>query len=123
MNEQTEKLVRELAEKLGTTVEHLWEVLIRQASITAISNGITIAILSLIIFATYYFIKIKTKCPQQTQNDPYPSPEWDVEIAALAWFVFGLITLFASIFIMCGIYEIITCLLNPEYWALKQVIR
>ena len=29
MNDKTEQLVRELAEKLGTTVEHLWGVLVQ----------------------------------------------------------------------------------------------
>lgn len=35
MNEQTEKLLREIAAKIGTTGEHLWGVLIQQAYIRA----------------------------------------------------------------------------------------
>lgn len=35
MNEQTVKLVEQLAQKLGTTTEYLWNVLIKQAPISA----------------------------------------------------------------------------------------
>jgi hypothetical protein len=122
MNEQNEKLVRELAEKLGTTVEHLWEVLIRQASITAISNGIIIALLALAIGWAYKFVRAKTTCPPSTENDRYPSAEWEYEGAGLAWALLGFGALIALVFTLCGIHEIATCLLNPEYWALKQVL-
>ncbi|MGB4574573.1 MAG: hypothetical protein WBI79_06225, partial [Kiritimatiellia bacterium] len=39
MNEATAKLIEELAAKLGTTAEHLWGVLVRQAPISATVNA------------------------------------------------------------------------------------
>ena len=35
MNEQTTKLIEQLAQKLGTTTEYLWSVLLKQAPIDA----------------------------------------------------------------------------------------
>ena len=44
MNEATAKLIEELAAKLGTTAEHLWGVLVRQAPISAtVSAALTLA--------------------------------------------------------------------------------
>ncbi len=45
MDEQIEKLLRELAEKLGTTAEHLWGVLMRQAPISGVI-GILVFVLN-----------------------------------------------------------------------------
>jgi hypothetical protein len=118
MNEQTETLVRELAEKLGTTVEHLWEVTIRQAAITAVSNGIIIALLVLIVGWAYKLVRAKTTCPQPTADHQYPSADW----SEIAWIGFGFGALIATVFILPGLHETITCLLNPEYWALKQLL-
>ena len=41
MNDQTVQLLRELAEKFGTTTEHLWGVLIKQAYISGVGDLIT----------------------------------------------------------------------------------
>ena len=38
MNDQTAKLIEQLAQKLGTTTEYLWSVLIKQAPIDALSR-------------------------------------------------------------------------------------
>ena len=40
MNDQTLELIRDLAEKLGTTTEHLWGVLMTQAFISGIGDVI-----------------------------------------------------------------------------------
>ena len=40
MNDQTLELIRDLAEKLGTTTEHLWGVLVTQAYISGVGDVI-----------------------------------------------------------------------------------
>jgi len=44
MNEDTIKLIRDLAEKFGTTSEHLWAVMVRQALISSIGEVVSLAL-------------------------------------------------------------------------------
>lgn len=54
MNEGTERLLTQLAEKLGTTTEYLWAVLLKQAPIDAIGQ-----LVSIVLFACLTGIGLK----------------------------------------------------------------
>ena len=110
MNEQTDKLIRELADKLGTTADHLWEVLIHQAPISA-----TIGILGdgLILYALYVGWKRLLRIDFE---------HWDSDMGKGV--MFGLmfcVTAVALIGALVALPVEISGLLNPEYWALKQL--
>ena len=119
MNETTEKLVRELAEKLGTTTEHLWGVLIRQAYIQGVTD-IVIAI-TLVAATTYIgrYVGKKTKWGGDIKH----YPEWCDEGAIIAWLTVFSMGLFAAFIVLQALSASVPALLNPEYWALKQLIR
>jgi hypothetical protein len=122
MNENTEKLVRELAEKLGTTAEHLWGVLMRQAPITAATDAVIAVIMLGVLWALYHLVRSKTTAPPKTEDDRYPSAEWVKTDAELAWVIlaiYGALT----VAVVCGtIATVMTATMNPEYWALKQLL-
>lgn len=109
MNESTEKLIRELSEKLGVTVDHLWGVLIRQAPISVITD-LALCLAGILLLAMA-FVLIKKYC-----NDPEEKMHH-----FFAWVFLTVATLILAVSIMCSISNATTALLNPEFWALKQL--
>jgi len=123
MNETTEKLIRDLAEKLGTTADHLWGVLCRQAPISGITNLLVIGAWATLIIWGFKLLSRKTKTPPKTEKDPYPSAEWEGDGMALAWAIWGIGALITMLVVGCALEGIAGSLLNPEYWALKQIVK
>lgn len=107
MNEATTKLIEELASKLGTTTEHLWGVLIKQAPI---SGTCDVAVLSAwLIIQILGFLWIRTKIKEA---DDKIIPLIACLVATLVWIAA----------VGSGLHIIIASFINPEYWALKQLI-
>ena len=123
MEDKYLKLIEALAEKLGTTAEHLWGVLVKQAPI---SGAVDIAQCIVIASVAVWWVRLvmnNTKCPPKTDENRYPDAKWDGEGVFFAW---------VSIFIVVGIslncvigssQEIVAAFANPEYWALKQLVK
>lgn len=57
MNEETSKLIRELADKLGTTAEHLWSVLVKQAPISSATDCVGLIVLWIIMGLSFCKLK------------------------------------------------------------------
>jgi hypothetical protein len=110
MNEHTEVLIRELAAKMGTTVEYLWEVLVRQAYITG-SVNIFFALFMLSAVAAALLVAHKMTKKWKDSSD-----------RAMVFLVIITVGLFFSIGATILLYEGIIALANPEYWALMQVL-
>jgi hypothetical protein len=117
MNEQTAKLIEELASKLGTTAEHLWGVLVRQAPISAVTDILTSILIILLIWVSLKFVQRKTR---ETEDAP---ADWDEEGALAAWVIWGIASIIAILCVLCDINYIIAGFANPEYWALKQILH
>src|SRR6478609_11540594 len=120
MNEKTEQLVRELAEKLGTTTTHLWEVLTRQAPISAASDVVVALLLIGVMWAAYQMVRRKTSVPPRSEENPYPEAIWEDEVAFIAWTILAVYGVFVLVTVCYTIGSVATALMNPEYWALKQ---
>ena len=123
MDEKTLQALTTLAEKLGTTAEYLWSVLLKQAPISAATDLVVIAAWVFAVATWAKFVQRKTAKPAATENDRYPSADWSDDVGVgLAWisvFLSGLI-----VAIISGAYfsSIVAAIFNPEYWALKQII-
>lgn len=115
MNENTEKLIRELAEKLGTTAEHLWGVLIRQAPITAITDLLESGILAAVCIVGGKYLLRWHKKLQESGDTDHPG----FLMLYLGYLCLLVITI---ICVLCNVSEIANAFLNPEYWALKQIV-
>lgn len=113
-------LLKELAEKLGTTTEYLWGVLVRQALINGIIGLIHIAI---IILAGIGLWKLHKKFMSDIPDSScsyYDEYEGDLKIPmSIAVLVFFLLVLGSFL----SLPEIASCFFNPEYWALEQVLE
>lgn len=110
MNEQTAKLIEKLAEKLGTTAEHLWGVLVQQAYIDSVTK------LTGIIFSFIILCAILALFPKLKRMDFIEEGDF---------YHYVVLILFAFVLICYASSEasiIIAGFVNPEYWALKQVL-
>ena len=124
MNQKTEQLLRELAVKFETTTSHLWEVMIQQAAITATMNVIMASFLTGMIVITCCFVKAKTT-PKPNSLDP-PAPhvtDWSDDKAFVVWYILILVTIFLTGVVIYLILTAVTASLNPEYWALQQILE
>jgi len=124
MDEKLITALTELATKLGVTTEYLWGVLLKQAPI---SGGIDIMVMCAWVSAIYMWAKYvqrKTERPAVTTDCQYPHAEWNDEMGVfLAWGSVGLAAILAATIIGCNLSISIAAFVNPEYWALKQIIK
>lgn len=115
--EKLTELLTMLASKLGTTVEYLWTVLIKQATISGIQNIIlsVVVTIPIIIFGVYlrYFIKNKEKI-----EDGYNEEFYYVGLVVGTIISVVCVLVFAE----C-INTAMTAFINPEFWALKEILE
>lgn len=102
------ELLQALADRFGTTVEHLWGVMVYQAPISSTIN-------LLVIVGWIWFFVWGFRFMQKKGED------WDYELKVLAYggwgIFFGLILLFSG----CEMEQIMAGYFNPEYWALMKL--
>jgi hypothetical protein len=118
------ELLAQMAEKLGTTTEYLWTVLLKQATIVAYGNLACFFLALCIIWAAYKFVLRKTTESHATDEDgdSVIGAEWSGENAAWAWAVFFLLFLCTVGLVVPPLFsEAFTAFLNPEYWALQKI--
>ena len=114
--EQLEPMLRELAAQLGTTVEYLWGVMITQAHVYVLSYIVYLVLFFLVFFITYKLIK-------NLANEA----DDDLECMQIPQFIlivvlcFGLVA--GTIGLTIEFSNFLTALLNPEYWALQQILE
>ena len=121
MDDKTTELITRLAEKLGTTAEHLWGVLLHQAPISGTINLVISIFMVLSTVCLVRFVKGKTT-KAKTEVKVYPCAEWEDEGAALAWFLTAVYLLITFGTVTLSITGIVSAFFNPEYWALSHIL-
>jgi hypothetical protein len=120
MSEELNKQLASLASKLGTTTEHLWAVLVRQAYIEAISSLCTLVVcLVLAAIAVYGFLLVQRKyrsvSPEELRLSMWPPPEY------MRWFILGIVLFLLLLVASNNFYWLISDLFNPEWFAFKAL--
>jgi hypothetical protein len=119
MNEQTTKLIEQLAQKLGTTAEYLWTVLLKQAPISAATDAlyfILVVIGSIVLWKLHrYLSKKRGEYKHSIYYDQEETVIIPMGIIAIIWGI-----CFIACFFSIG--NIINGFFNPEYWAFKEVL-
>lgn len=124
MNEQTVQLLRDLAAKLGTTSEYLWQVLVKQAPISAIIDILLILLVGVAIYL-WYRLHRNLMVSKEWPDTGYKGTGYSryEEGAMIPMALSGMALLvFLGISLAC-VPSIISGLLNPEYWALQQILH
>ena len=114
--------LEQLASKLGTTVEKLWAVLLKQASISGTVNFVLCISLILIAVKCFRFVNRKTTVPPKTEENRYPNAQWGEDEAIIAWIGISLLLFVIGLIILLSVDNIVTAFFNPEYWALKAIL-
>ena len=117
MDENTARVIQSLADKLGTTAEHLWGVLVRQAPITA---TIEIGYIPVMLVLAWVGVKMLVKGKERFDEGDNEVIGMTLSIAGFIICGVAAITLIAA---FCCLSTNIAGFLNPEYWALKQIIK
>ena len=109
-------LLEKLADKLGVTSAHLWEVLIKQAKISAITD--------LVWFMFYIpFFIIGTWVVIKKWDKWYGACSYEAQVPFVIFIsTLALVAVILLIVTICGIPNIISGFFNPEYWALDKII-
>ena len=116
MENKLAEVLSNLAEVLGTTVDKLWGVLLRQAPI---SGTIDLTICIILIVASvclFCFVWYKTARRNACRLD------WNGDYALFAWtfaIVFGLFTFWV---VLTNAESIVSSFVNPEFWALQKLL-
>ncbi len=110
MNEQTTQLLQSLADKLGTTAEHLWAVLVRQAPINGVVTLVQFALLGAYL---YWLLGLRDRSAQWFDDAPPKFVGYCV-----AWAIAAIVSI-AAFF---SLPELAASFFNPEYWALDRIL-
>lgn len=123
MNDNTARLIEQLAQKLGTTSEYLWSVLLKQApieaTITLIQTGL-VALFGLVLWCVHKKLSNTIVDNDYGKGNMYDKYELSAGVPMLLGLVIFVI-LSITAFFCFG--EIINGYFNPEYWAFDHILR
>ena len=108
--QKAENALDAIADKLGTGIDHFWPLFIKQQW----ADGI----ISIIIFVLImmFFILLSYISYKNYKNGPNPDTGLILTLALLATALVGLLVVYE---LRTGILQI----LNPEYYALKEIME
>lgn len=121
MNDNTAKLLEQLAAKLGTTSQYLWGILLKQAHISAITTLVQILITLLGGLMLY---RVHKKLSKEDENvDRGRSLYWKYEeLAVIPMIISSLVFIGFLISAFFSFGDVINGFFSPEYWALEKVL-
>jgi len=120
MNDELAKSLTLLSTKLGTSIEHLWEVLRFQAKVTAIQN-ITIFTI-LIVALTIGVKKVWPLFKADTDTDGFFTRSEEFDKKVIKVLIIAICVIFGTM-AFDGIFDSIVYIINPDYYALQQLIK
>lgn len=129
-------VLESLASQLGTTIEFLWGVLLKQAVVSGVMNVVW-ALVFFVIFITTLIYFIKAFVPYNIYQGEgadrrlhrefsskwkYWEYKYDGGVIGVAALL--IITIIVSFSIFMGTLDLaVTAFVNPEYWALQKVLE
>jgi len=126
MKKNTEKLLRDLAERLGTTTEKLYGVLVKQAKVEVVNSIISIImhvgaiILCYQLIGIYHLSEGKIVTTGYSAETIYPMSHY---LCVIFWILNGGVWLICFFGILDNIRSIVNNLINPEYGAVEQILN
>ena len=115
MDEKTLQALNALANKLGTTAEYLWGVLLRQAPIT---GALDLAVMAAWVAACVLLVRFVRR---KTRGE---DPEWSDEMGRVfAWAGAACACALTALIVGLEFGQAVTAIVNPEYWALRQILK
>lgn len=125
MDNNTEALLRELADKFGTTTEKLYGVLVKQAKVEIIQSIIGAIACIVLIFIGIHFLGLvhysegKVIKTEYSVDTIYPSTNI---LFIIAWIANGILWIISVFVIVENVNSIVSNFMNPEYQALEKIL-
>lgn len=120
MNPQMEGLLRELATKLGVTVELLWGALYRQA---LISGLVTVALDIACLFVLQRFLPYQRNLIARIkESGSVDSTDESIPLGVL-FIALWVGMLFWLVAVAASLEMALAAFFNRDYWALKQIME
>ena len=118
MDSNQKEIIEQLANKMGTTSEYLWGILVKQAPIDS-----TITLVQVIMVYIFGYILYKLHLKFSIKEGEYKLSSYDKSdsLSGVMWIGFGMFVILAFTSFLC-ITGIVNGYLNPEYWALDRVL-
>jgi hypothetical protein len=117
---QITEALEPLAEKLGTTAEHLWKIAIKQVYVEAIQLTFSLLVLCLFLYLYYRFIRWGTKKEESGYSNRFDDNSVMAFFAAISGII--LATLFlVNISLLVGVIPQV--IINPEWKAIKNIFN
>jgi len=112
--ENLTQLLENLANKLGTTTEYLWGIMIKQAYISGVTSLVWLVIALIGTFFWFQGLNYVRKNWKELYDDE-----------SVVWWVMCLVVgiIIISLIFIENDSNFVTALLNPEYWALEKVLE
>ena len=119
MNTEITNLLATLADKLGTTSEYLWGILLRQAPISA-----TVILIQIIftVLSGIFLWKLHKYFSKETDErySMYERSNGGLEVLLI---IFSVLILIIGIVSFFQIENVLNGYFNPEYWALNKILN
>jgi len=103
-----------LAEKMGTTAQYLWHILVKQGFATGVADLTTAGLLLIPAVALVFLGKKLLKLASTTGYEP---PETMGGIASLA------VAILLAVAVGTNLYNGLLEVINPEYFALQELLK
>ena len=113
-----------LAAQLHTTGAQLWQVLVAQAKVEAITDLVQLGVALVAgVGGTWACFKLATLCANEADK-PYKDKNEGVIISAfIGALLTGITAMIGSAVFLINSTSWVTPLLNPQYWALQQILN
>ena len=122
MEEKAFEYIDAIAANLGVAAEHVYGALLKQAMVSGLRSVVYIIICLAVGYAILKMFK-RIYADVKEGEDGIFVDSYGVSLGGVFALVFGGIAIILMFFaIMSDISNATTALLNPEYWALKEIL-
>lgn len=115
MDDRTYSLLQELASQIGTTVDFIWPILVRQAYIEGI-----VGIILYIFLAVGIFVYVKIMIVKVWHN--IDTSDWYEDEKKAGIIILGVMLAVLFIIAILTFSFTISSLVNPEYHAIRTIL-
>lgn len=128
MDKETLDLLQQFAAKLGTTADHIWAILVRQAYVEFWADMVPYAIWVAWLVTVYKYLPrllrwLDERVKAGKEKDRFYSLDGKEFAAAAAAIIAVVLSIAFTVIAVCNIPSEIVKVLNPEYWALQQILQ
>ena len=123
MEEKAFEYIDAIAANLGVAAEHVYGTLLRQAMVSGVRSVVYIILCLAVVYMVIRMLKKVYTDVKDGNNNSIFLDGWDISAAGIiASFAGGIALFILFIAIIANISNASTALLNPEYWALKEIL-